>query len=78
MEYDINNLSTIFVLIYMIISPLLVKYGIEIDQAVFVTGMVALVGLIAAIISARNPNKMGAFGNAPEQTKDEVIQDDAA
>ena len=65
MEYDKNNLSTIFVLIYMLISPILIKYGYEINQEIFVSAMVAIVGLIGAIYSARNPNKMAAFGNAP-------------
>ena len=65
MDYDINNLSTIFVFIYMLIAPILVKYGYDIKQEVFVSAMVAIVGLIGAIISAKNPNTMGALGNAP-------------
>lgn len=66
MDYDINNLSTIFVFVYMLIAPILVKYGYDIKQEVFVSAMVAIVGLIAAIISAKNPNQIGALGNAPE------------
>ena len=65
MEYDKNNLSTIFVFVYMLISPLLVQYGYEINQEVFVSAMVAIVGLIGAIYSARNPNTLDVFGNAP-------------
>jgi len=67
MEFDKNNLSTIFVLIYMLISPILIQYGYEIKQEIFVSAMVAIVGLISAIYSARNPNKLSAFGNAPEE-----------
>ena len=66
MDYDINNLSTIFVFIYMLISPLLIKYGYEINQELFVSAMVAIVGLIGAIISAKNPNTMDALGNGPD------------
>ena len=68
MELDKNNLSTIFVFLYMLISPILIRYGYDINQEVFVSAMVAIVGLIGAIYSAMNPNKMGCFGNAkPEQ-----------
>lgn len=70
MDYDINNLSTIFVFIYMLISPLLIKYGYEINQELFVSAMVAIVGLIGAIISAKNPNTMDALGNGPDDNND--------
>ena len=63
MNYDKNNLSTIFVLIYMLISPILIQYGYEIKQEIFVSAMVAIVGLISAIYSAQNPNTIPAFGN---------------
>lgn len=70
MEYDKNNLSTIFVFIYMLIAPILIKYGYEINQEVFVSAMVAIVGLIGAIYSASNPNTIPALGNAPEDDED--------
>ena len=66
MNYDKNNLSTIFVLIYMLISPILIKYGYEIKQEIFVSAMVAIVGLISAIYSAQNPNHMNSLGNSPK------------
>lgn len=67
MELDKNNLSTIFVFVYMLIAPLLVKYGIDINQEIFVSAMVALVGLIGAIYSAIHPNKIEAFGNSGDE-----------
>lgn len=70
MNYDKNDLSTIFVFIYMLIAPILIKYGIDIDQGLFVSAMVAIVGLIGAIYSAMNPNRMKTFGNAPAETGD--------
>lgn len=66
MEFDKNNLSTIFVFIYMLISPILIKYGIDIKQEIFVSAMVAIIGLIGAIYSAKNPNTIQALGNGPE------------
>ena len=65
MDLDKNNLSTIFILVYAIISPYLVKWGIELDQGTFVTGMVALVGLIGVLFSAIHPNHIDALGNEP-------------
>ena len=49
----------------MLISPILIKYGIDIKQEIFVSAMVAIIGLIGAIYSAKNPNKIAALGNAP-------------
>ena len=63
MDWNKDNLSTIFVFVYMLIAPILVKYGYEIKQEVFVSAMVAIVGLIGALISAKNPNKLKCFGN---------------
>ena len=63
MDWNKDNLSTIFVFVYMLIAPILVKYGYDIKQEVFVSAMVAIVGLIGALISAKNPNTLKCFGN---------------
>ena len=63
MDFDKNNLSTIFVFVYMLIAPILIKYGIDIKQELFVSAMVAIVGLAGAIYSAIHPNQIAAFGN---------------
>ena len=63
MDWNKDNLSTIFVFVYMLIAPILVKYGYDIKQEVFVSAMVAIVGLIGALISAKNPNTMKCLGN---------------
>lgn len=70
---DTDNISTIAVWVYMIISPLLVKYGIDVDQATFSAAFVAIVGLVLAIWSSKNPNTLKFLGNAPEE---EEAQDD--
>ena len=63
MDFDKNNLSTIFVFVYMLIAPILIRYGIDIKQELFVSAMVAIVGLAGAIYSAIHPNQIAAFGN---------------
>ena len=68
MEYNTNNISTIAVFIYMLISPILVQYGYNIQQETFVGAFVAIFGLILAIWSSRNPNTIQALGNAPSET----------
>ena len=78
-ELNKENLSTIFVLVYMLIAPILVKYGYEINQEVFVSAMVAIVGLLGAIFSAKNPNTLNCLGNG-EPTKEaepEIFDNDA-
>ena len=69
MELNQNNISTISVLIYIIISPILVKFGIDIDQTTFVGIMIPAIGLILALWSARNPNEIEALGNKPPVTE---------
>ena len=63
MDYTKENLSTIAVFIYMLISPLLTKCGIDINQTSFTTIMIGLSGLILAIYSAKNPNNLKKLGN---------------
>ena len=79
MDWNKDNLSTIFVFVYMLIAPILVKYGYDIKQEVFVSAMVAIVGLIGALISAKNPNTMKCFGNdirPPYDINDQVLNDE--
>ena len=74
---DKNNLSTIFVFVYMLIAPILVKYGYEINQELFVSAMVAIVGLLGAIFSANNPNTLKVFGNdKPTVESEEPVLND--
>ena len=80
MDWNKDNLSTIFVFVYMLIAPILVKYGYDIKQEVFVSAMVAIVGLIGALISAKNPNTMKCFGNdirpPYDINEDQVLNDE--
>ena len=49
----------------MLISPLLVKYGYNINQEVFVGALTGIIGLILAIWSSKNPNTIKILGNSP-------------
>ena len=76
-ELNKENLSTIFVFVYMLIAPILVKYGYEINQELFVSAMVAIVGLLGALFSANNPNKLKVFGNdKPTVESEEPVLND--
>lgn len=63
MEFTQGNISTLAVWLYVLISPLLVKYGINIDETTFTTFFIALVGIILAIWSSYNPNTFQFLGN---------------
>ena len=75
-----NNISTIATFIWtMIIAPILVAYGIEIDQAVGVGIVTAILTAVILIINARNPNELGIFGNKPSDpvtTDNGVLNDE--
>lgn len=58
-----ENLSTIFVWLWIIVGPYLVEY-MNRDQ--FVALGVIIVGLIGAIYSSKHPNKLKCLGNNKE------------
>jgi hypothetical protein len=57
-----ENLSTIFVWLWIIVGPYLVEY-MNRDQ--FVALGVVIIGIIGAVYSSKHPNKLGCLGNAP-------------
>lgn len=63
MEYSKENLTTIAVFIYMLISPFLTTYGVSIDESMFTTAIMSIGGLLLAIKSAKHPNKLEILGN---------------
>ena len=67
MELDIGNISTIATTIWVtIIAPILIFYGVYIDQAL---GVAILTGILTVgwmIWNAKNPNSFKILGNAPE------------
>lgn len=77
MEIDVNNISTIASMIWgVIVYPILMAVGIEINQGLgtAIIGAIILLGLL--IWSARNPNKLEIFGNQPVTENNEQILND--
>ena len=69
-----ENLSTIFVWLWIIIGPYLVEY-MNRDQ--FVALGVVIVGIIGAIYSSKHPNKLSILGNNPTiETEETVLNDE--
>ena len=60
--FNKENLSTIAVCLFTILAPYISAY---ITQETFITLFVAIIGLILAIYSAKNPNTFKSLGNAP-------------
>lgn len=73
-----GNISTFATWIYILISPLLIRYGIEVDETLFTTFITALIGIIIAVWSSKNPNTLKFLGNSkPEiDTTEPVLNDE--
>ena len=63
MDFSKENLTTVAVFIYMLISPMLNDYGVSIDQSGFTSIIVGIIGFLIAIISAKHPNTLSLLGN---------------
>ena len=61
-----GNLTTFATWIGIALYPILLSYGIEIDQAVLTTLIYTLIVLIIAVISSANPNTIPWLGNGNE------------
>lgn len=60
-----GNLTTFATWIGILLYPILIKYGIEIDQVVLTTLIYTTIVIIIAIISSANPNTLNILGNGP-------------
>ena len=77
MEFNENNVSTLVTIIWTsIIAPILVYFGIEIDQALGVGVLTAIVTIIIMIWNAKNPNEIEAFGNKPVAARNNGVLND--
>ena len=72
MDLNKGNLTTISVFIYMLISPILTRYGVIVDKSVFTDIFIGLVGLGVAIVSAKHPHNIETLSTNEE----EVSEDD--
>ena len=70
MEYGKNNISTIIVWLSAILTPIIIQYGININEATLTAILWGSYLLIATIYSSYHPNKLGILGNAPDKSVD--------
>lgn len=59
----IGNISTIANWISILLYPIVVKYGIDIDQEILTTFIYTLIVIIIAVWSSYNPNSFDFLGN---------------
>lgn len=62
-ENLIGNSSTIANWISILLYPIIVKYGIEIDQEILTTFIYTLIVIAIAVFSSYNPNSFDFLGN---------------
>lgn len=68
MELTTGNISTIATTIWVsIIAPILLYFGITIDQTLGIGIVTGIITVIFMIWNAKNPNELAILGNAPEQ-----------
>ena len=76
MDLNENNISTIVSMIVPFLSYIICKLcGFDIDQAMLAMFLTGVIELIILIWSAKNPNQMAIFGNAPQpiETEEPVL-----
>ena len=66
-----GNFSTILTWIYFLIGPILLKYGIT--QDIFMSLAYAIIGVIIAIWSSKNPNTFAWLGNQKQSTEQQLV-----
>lgn len=62
-ENLIGNISTIANWVSILLYPIVLKYGIDIDQEILTTFIYTLIVIIIAVWSSYNPNKFKFLGN---------------
>ena len=65
MDLNTNNISTIATFAAICITGILAYFGYRVDQAQLATVLMSVITLIIAVWSSKNPNTIGALGNAP-------------
>ena len=78
MEIDVGNVSTIATMVWgVIISPILISYGIILDNGVGTAIVSGFILLCLLVWSACNPNSMKIFGNnKTTPVNDEILNDE--
>lgn len=76
---NIGNISTVATWLGIILYPLIVKYGIDIDQETVTTFIYTLIVIIIAVWSSYNPNTFGFLKNDKVSCNcgdDEILNDE--
>ena len=68
MEYSKENLTTVAVFLYMVISPVLNSVGMGVDQVTFTNIITAIVGVAIALVSAKHPNTILSNSDDDDET----------
>lgn len=75
-QMNIGNISTIANWISILLYPLVLKYGIDIDQAILTTFIYNLIVIITAVWSSYNPNNFKFLKNFKEIPTVETVEDE--
>ena len=68
---ETNNISTIATFIAICLTAILGYFGYTVDQAQVASVVMAVITLIIAIWSSKNPNTLACLGNAVEAEDEE-------
>lgn len=79
-ELNVGNISTIATWLSILLYPIIVGYGIELDQATLTTFIYTLIVIVIAIWSSYNPNTFKFLKNAKSdcscETEETILNDD--
>lgn len=70
---ETNNISTIATFIAICLTAILGYFGYTVDQAQMASVIMAVITLIIAIWSSKNPNTLACFGNKPQAESSEPV-----
>lgn len=65
-SFNVGNISTIAAWLSILIMPIIIKYGIDIDQETLTTSIYALIMIGIALWSSYNPNTFAFLKNNKE------------
>ena len=78
-ELNVGNISTIATWLSILLYPIIVGYGIELDQATLTTFIYTLIVIVIAVWSSYNPNTFGFLKNKVDcscETEEKILNDD--
>lgn len=75
-QMNIGNISTIANWISILLYPIVLKYGIDIDQAILTTFIYTLIVIAIAVFSSYNPNNLKFLKNFKEIPVVETVEDE--